>query len=216
MSASWFYAQGGQRQGPFTVEAMQALAAQGRIQPSDLVWNPTMPNWAPAQSVGQLWAAGPVAVAGPVQVDYVSPSVGGAVPAATTDALRQTQGWVRFVGVLLLVLGGLAGLFLLGVVVLGMSFLGRKMGSLERGALGFFVMIWLAMLVVMVVIPGVYLNRYATNIGRLAAMGRMVELEQALDVQRGFWKYSGIVMIVFLCFCALAILFALASIGSVP
>jgi hypothetical protein len=51
---SWFYARGGQQQGPIEFDQLQALAAQHQLMPHDLVWTEGMADWQPASRVGGL------------------------------------------------------------------------------------------------------------------------------------------------------------------
>ena len=44
---NWYYAVGGQQQGPVTTEALQALAASGQINDATLVWHEGMSGWEP-------------------------------------------------------------------------------------------------------------------------------------------------------------------------
>lgn len=54
----WYYAVKGQQQGPVEWEALVALAHDGKVTPSDLVWNPTLGNqWVKASTVSGLFAA---------------------------------------------------------------------------------------------------------------------------------------------------------------
>jgi uncharacterized membrane protein YhaH (DUF805 family) len=47
MTGQWYYAAGGQQQGPVTVDHLRQLAATGGVQPDTLVWTDGMANWAP-------------------------------------------------------------------------------------------------------------------------------------------------------------------------
>jgi hypothetical protein len=57
MVAEWYYAEHGQHKGPVTFDELQALAAQGRLRPSDLVWQVGWPNWVPAGNQAGLFGA---------------------------------------------------------------------------------------------------------------------------------------------------------------
>lgn len=51
----WYYAKGGQQQGPVTQEELQALLRNGTLNPAtDLVWNQGMADWLPASQVPAL------------------------------------------------------------------------------------------------------------------------------------------------------------------
>jgi hypothetical protein len=55
----WFYARSGQQKGPVSFEQLVNLAHTGELDPEDLVWNASMKNWAPAQTVAGLFDAPP-------------------------------------------------------------------------------------------------------------------------------------------------------------
>src|SRR5438045_1584899 len=63
MSANWYVAKraGGQQQrlGPLTFDRLRAMAADGQLQPVDLVCREGMENWWPAERVKGLFPAGP-------------------------------------------------------------------------------------------------------------------------------------------------------------
>jgi TM2 domain-containing membrane protein YozV len=59
MADDWFYSQNGQQAGPVMFVALQSLAASGKLQPGDLIWQQGMPNWAPASTVQGLFQAAP-------------------------------------------------------------------------------------------------------------------------------------------------------------
>ena len=67
-AAEWYYTLNNQQQGPVTLEALQAMAANGQIQRTDLVWRQGMANWQPAADVPGVFgaaAAAPGAWQGP-------------------------------------------------------------------------------------------------------------------------------------------------------
>ena len=59
------------------------------------------------------------------------------------------------------------------------------------------------------IFPANYLNRFASRIRSLVAMRRTLDLEDALEAQRAFWKFCGImaivVMALYLAFIAIAV-----------
>ena len=73
--ADWYYVQGGQQQGPVSIEALRALAEGGRLKSNEIVWTEGMPNWQPA---GQVPGLMPPAASTPpplpaIPVGYASP-----------------------------------------------------------------------------------------------------------------------------------------------
>jgi hypothetical protein len=73
-AAEWYYTLNNQQQGPVTLEALQAMAANGQVQRSDLVWRQGMANWQPAGEVPGVFGGGvaPAAAAG-----WQGPAMGG-------------------------------------------------------------------------------------------------------------------------------------------
>jgi uncharacterized RDD family membrane protein YckC len=75
-NGDWYYAQGGQQQGPVPLETLRQMYAAGQVQPGDLVWTSGMPNWLAASSVPALTAA-PAAPGMPApQQPYGTPQYG--------------------------------------------------------------------------------------------------------------------------------------------
>lgn len=68
---------GGQAQGPFTVEQIQAGVANGQVQPTSLVWANGMPSWVAANTVPALQAL----FAAPPPLPPAAPPAGGPPPA---------------------------------------------------------------------------------------------------------------------------------------
>ena len=56
----WYCHVGGQTYGPVEDDGLRAWIAEGRVRPNDLLWNPDMPQWAPAASIPGLFAPGQV------------------------------------------------------------------------------------------------------------------------------------------------------------
>jgi hypothetical protein len=55
---SWYYAASGVKNGPVSEDDLRALAASGRLLPTDLVWSEGMTDWLPAASIPGLLPAG--------------------------------------------------------------------------------------------------------------------------------------------------------------
>lgn len=57
----WYYAKGGQQNGPVPAEELMALLHSGGLDPAkDLVWNPSMTDWLPASQVPELSDGAPI------------------------------------------------------------------------------------------------------------------------------------------------------------
>ncbi len=71
---SWYYASGGQQQGPVDDAQFEALIQAGQIKPADLVWKEGMANWQPLSTVRPGTGAPPLTPGAP-------PVIGGAAAA---------------------------------------------------------------------------------------------------------------------------------------
>lgn len=69
-SAQWRIAVQGEQRGPFTLEQLRQMTAEGRLAADTLVWRPGMANWAPLTSVPELSAQ---AAQPPVSAPIVGP-----------------------------------------------------------------------------------------------------------------------------------------------
>ena len=56
-SGEWRIAVKGEQRGPFTVDQLRAMVAEGRLAADTLVWRPGMANWTPLGSVPELGSA---------------------------------------------------------------------------------------------------------------------------------------------------------------
>ena len=118
-------------------------------------------------------------------------------------ALAGTKPWVRLCSILLfisaalmIVVGGLAGV--MGAVALG--------GGAETAALA----IVYPVTGLLYLIPALYLFRYANRIGEYLSGGQEVQLELAIDAQRSFWKFVGILSVIAIVIFVLGIVAAIA------
>lgn len=55
MADDWYYTQSNERKGPVTPAKLKAMADEGWLIPTDLVWKKGMPNWVPAEKVRGLF-----------------------------------------------------------------------------------------------------------------------------------------------------------------
>lgn len=78
MQQDWFYAIGGTRSGPISLDELRALARSGRVGPSDLVWTSGMAEWRAARETPEAWSANADAL---LQPPPLKPSRAEQVPA---------------------------------------------------------------------------------------------------------------------------------------
>ena len=75
----WHCYVGGQRYGPVADDVLREWAASGRLRPTDNVWTEGMANWAPASTVGGLFASAAAAMQAATGFNYARPHRGGTV-----------------------------------------------------------------------------------------------------------------------------------------
>lgn len=63
-AATWYYARGGQRFGPFDEATMKQMVASGTLLRDDQVWNETLSDWMPAWQAPGLFAPVPPGLPG--------------------------------------------------------------------------------------------------------------------------------------------------------
>ncbi len=123
-AGEWRVAVKGEQRGPFTLEQLRAMVAEGRFSPDTLFWRPGMPNWAPAGGVPELvMAGGRGPMPGGAATPFAGSVPGGAQAAADPSAFGEFLAFRRMVtptviqvifwiGVVLCVLSALGNLYL--------------------------------------------------------------------------------------------------------
>lgn len=151
--------------------------------------------------------------AGPGGNPYRSPSHFSDAPVAGDESgqvmtqkvvsiLRQTQPWVRFLSVLGFIFSTL--MVLVGTIgFAAMTFAGAGAGPIERSVLLMYIPMG-----VLYFFPSLFLFRYASRINALWANRSVRQLEDALEAQKSFWKFVGILMLVAMVLYVLIIAFA--------
>ncbi len=128
------------------------------------------------------------------------------------EALRGTSPWVKFIAILWFVFSGLMALA--GLFMLGMGPLMAKAGGMPAIFGAVFGALYILMAVFIMLIPGLYLLRYGQAISQIPNNGQPA-MESALLSQKKYWKYMGIMFIVFLVLYAVlffgAIVFGVAA-----
>ena len=143
----------------------------------------------------------------PPSSNLSSPETFGTAPGVSEkvlDGLRRTKGWVRFSGILMVIMFVLQALNVL-LVAAGMTAavpgqskafgIGAGIGGLIFGV---FLMLW----------PAMRLLAYSKAIGRLLETQSAGELEEAMNAQRGFWKHMGIIMLLYIVLIVVVLIFA--------
>ena len=209
MATEWYCAKDGQQTGPMELAQLQRMLGSGHLSAGDLVWNASMPNWLPAAEVPELRSAGghladPIPVIQPSPqtfINYQGQSMESvAATARALDMLRETRPWVRFVSVLMFVAVGL--MILSGLVLLVIA-----------PPVGCVALVVYGIASLFQIFPGIYLGRYATKISEVLQYRRPQDLEAALEAQKSFWKFVGIVLAVILGIYALLFLLLIVAGG---
>jgi hypothetical protein len=145
-----------------------------------------------------------------------SVSPGGAVGAAVVDQLARTKGWTRLFSVLMwigagfLILAG-GGMMLVGIVAGSTATqMDQQLGAIG-GAIGLGVIYFL--MAIFYIYPALKLGGYSNRISDLMNAPSEANLVAALNEQRAFWKYVGILMVVMLVFYAIIIVVVLVGAG---
>jgi Family of unknown function (DUF5362) len=110
--------------------------------------------------------------------------------------LQKTKPWVRFMSVMMFI--G-AGLMLVVGLVMGIASSAGMMnqGNKAMGAgLGVLMAAIYALFSVVYIYPALKLWKYADRIRDLLNSRQIIDLEKALNEQRAFWKFVGVMMIV--------------------
>ena len=104
MQTNWYYTtDGAERRGPVSLDQLRELLQRGTVQPADRVWTEGMPDWTPAADCPDLQSE-PGAAAPLPQPGEPTPA---AEPRAEFEGLipERLGGWMRFVGIMLIVMG---------------------------------------------------------------------------------------------------------------
>lgn len=144
---------------------------------------------------------------------YVQPpsfSTSAAISQGVLAQLAGTKGWVRFMSVLMFV--GAGFMLLVGLIMLvagGSIAANAKTGALPAGMMTGLAIVY-ALLSLIYIYPALKLWKYASYIGSLLISGSMMDLESALNQQRAFWKFLGIMVIALFAIYVVAIIAMLA------
>jgi len=185
---------GDQLYGPYTVQELENFLNQGNFKASDLA-SSDGENW---MQISQLPGLEQGSVSSPKRSSSqrvtrnVSAQGGQQVSSLVIDKLAGTQGWVRFFSVL-------------GFIVFGLIML-VAVGALFLGGMGAFISLVYIVMGALYFFPTLKLSQYASRIARLRVTKSEVDLSAALEAQRSFWAFVGIVTLVVLCLYLVIIL----------
>ena len=213
--AEWYRVSNGQKVGPFDTAELKRLAGTGELKPTDMIWRIGLTEWVPASQTQGLFDL-PGGASSTTEPQVVSPSpMGGFDPSAHAkvtpmmlDSLLSTRPWVLFLAIL-----GFIGCGFLAIIGLVNSALGGAASPRSFG--GATVAPWVSgvvclLLALLYFFPSLYLLRYGMAIKRFSLSGQGYDLERALDCQKSFWRFVGILTLIIL---SIELLFMVIAIG---
>jgi hypothetical protein len=122
--------------------------------------------------------------------------------------LRQTQPWVRFLSVLGFICSALM------VLAGSIGFLAMALGPAHAGPVESVVLLAYVPMGILYFFPSFFLFRYASRINALWATRSVRQLEDALEAQKSFWKFVGILMLIMIVLYLLGLLSAVVFLGA--
>ena len=117
--------------------------------------------------------------------------------------LSESSKWARFIaicGFIFCVMIAMIGIFA-GTIFASM---GAALGEMGAIGGGFFTVFYL-ILAVLMFFPNLYLFRFSSRIRQMTNMNEPTQLQEGLRNLKGYFKFVGIMLIILLCFYALAI-----------
>jgi hypothetical protein len=108
-------------------------------------------------------------------------------PSRLLDIVRRTHGWTRLIAILWMIS---SGLMVVGGVVAGLGLAATGRPEMMAIALVY------PVIGLMYFFPSMYLLRFANQARTYVTSGTVADLETALDSQRSFWKFAGVMTLV--------------------
>jgi hypothetical protein len=197
MSTEWYYTTAGTQVGPVSDEQIKQMAADGTLRPDDMVWNQSMEGWIAASQVQEL-TFGTTVQASPLHAQTLSQSLAYEAPGSETcqvtprslELLRLTRPWVLTMSILMFIGVGFMLVGALGMLIIGI------MGRGRDAAIGFGAAAGYIAIAALFSLPPFFLAKYSSRIRNLMRLRRAVDLEEALEAQKSYWKCLGITTIV--------------------
>jgi hypothetical protein len=132
----------------------------------------------------------------------------GIVDPRAVQALQNTKPWVRLCSVIGFISTGFILLAAL-VMLLGGAFMPTQKQAFPFAGFQFVLGLLYAAMGVLYLFPSIKLWKYGSSIVRLMVSGSNADLIEALEQQRSFWKFVGIMILVMI------VLYVVAIIGAI-
>jgi hypothetical protein len=136
-----------------------------------------------------------------------SGAVADAVSPSTIAILSATKPWVRFMSVLMWIGVALMLLLAAGMGIFSTLDAAKSMSSGPLGGMQLVVFaVIYGVLAFVYIFPALKLWKFANRIGSLGATRSMADLDAALNEQRSFWKFVGVMTIIMISLYLVAII----------
>ena len=117
----------------------------------------------------------------------------GGVSQGVVEQLRRTKGWTRFISVMCFIVGGL--------MLIGAVFGGTALSNMDRSVRGLGGLVGVIMFIygvmgVLQIVFGTKLGGFSSAVQRLMYSAQERDMEDALDRQRSFWVFAGVIMLI--------------------
>ena len=142
----------------------------------------------------------PQVIAGSIDAGGADPKLERAV-----SMLRQTKPWVRFISVMMFI--GSAFMVLGGLIMM----ISGAAGVGPAAGVGAVIGVVYIVMALFYIIPAVFLWRYADRIALFVQERSTGALASALEAQKSFWKFVGILMLVVMAIYAVIIVFTILA-----
>lgn len=142
---------------------------------------------------------------------YGTSSSGEIVSPGTIAQLAGTKPWVRFIAVIMILGTLFVILAAVGMLVGGSANL-APMGGNSAYSAGMLtgMAVYYTVIAFLMIYPTMKMWKFANAISRLAASHSVVDLDAALTEQRRYWKFTGILMLIGICFAVIGVVAGIA------
>ena len=122
------------------------------------------------------------------------------------ETLNKTVPWIKFLSIMGFILCGFMVIFAL-VLLLSGGIYGKTYGA----GMGSSVFLVYLVLAIVIYFPNSYLYHYAGNLRKFFNSKDASTLETAFKLQKQYWMFMGVLVIIYLSFFAIAMIFVLTS-----
>ena len=120
------------------------------------------------------------------------------------NSVRATRPWTRFLSIL-----GFIGIGIIVLLGLGIMVGGNFIPISPKAPPLIYLGIFCILIIVFLLVPSIWLSKYSSAIDSFLKGGDSVQLGNAIAYQKSFWKFIGILVLVFIIIAILGILAAI-------